>query len=164
MTAHKEAAGETPLSDATVIDNDPLWREIDSAIDRATLAAKVSGRVSPTRAEADKCIECAKATEEELRLLVRRMFHAAGYALNRELRDRAETDERERDACRAALGRSIIAIDDWLHSYAPEMCGEEYVKATAERLGERGTLAYIADVQQQNRAAIDAARAPGAAK
>lgn len=63
---------------------------------------------------------------------------------------------RERDDLRAALLASIVAIDDWLHCYAPEMCGAEYVKATTARLRESGgTLAYIADVQQANRAAVE---------
>lgn len=51
-----------------------------------------------------------------------------------------------------ALEASHIALDDWLHTYAPDECGEEYVQTTRCRIFEAGgTLAYIADLQQENR-------------
>lgn len=51
-----------------------------------------------------------------------------------------------------ALEASHIALDDWLHTYAPDECGEEYVQTTRGRIFEAGgTLAYIADLQQENR-------------
>ncbi len=55
---------------------------------------------------------------------------------------------------RAALTRSVTALDDWLNTYAPEFCDEARVKEASKRLRERGTLAYIADVQEQNREAL----------
>jgi len=56
---------------------------------------------------------------------------------------------------RAALDRSRIAIDDWLNTYASEFCDEERVKEAGTRIREGGgTLAYIADVQEQNREAL----------
>ena len=62
---------------------------------------------------------------------------------------------------RAALQASVIALDDWLHEYAPELCGESYVTETRERIASRGgTLAYIAKVQQENRAALAAIQRP----
>lgn len=68
-----------------------------------------------------------------------------------------ETDLSARDDAVLALERSILAIDDWLHQYAPEFCGENYVSETYERLSQAGgTLAYIAEVQEQNRAALSA--------
>jgi hypothetical protein len=55
----------------------------------------------------------------------------------------------------AALARSVTAIDDWLNTYAPEFCDEARVKEARSRImSEGGTLAYIADVQQQNREAL----------
>lgn len=56
---------------------------------------------------------------------------------------------------RAALERSVVAINDWLHQYASELCNEKDVLETWKRIRENGgTLAYIAQVQEQNRAAL----------
>lgn len=57
-------------------------------------------------------------------------------------------------ALRAALKRSMTAIDDWLNTYAPEFCDEKRVAEARERLGEYGTIGYIAYVQEQNRNAL----------
>lgn len=69
----------------------------------------------------------------------------------------AERD-RLRKACEKmgiALERSITALDDWIHIYAPEHCHAAKVKRSRERIqDEGGTLHYIAVVQQQNRNAI----------
>ena len=55
----------------------------------------------------------------------------------------------------AALERSKTAIDDWLNTYASEFCNEERVKEAGVRIMKGGgTLAYIADVQEQNRRAL----------
>ncbi|MFG1462328.1 hypothetical protein V5F77_05455 [Xanthobacter sp. DSM 24535] len=56
----------------------------------------------------------------------------------------------------AALERSRIALDDWLNTYAEDCCDPARVAQAHERIGEVGTLAYIADVQEQNRAALSA--------
>jgi hypothetical protein len=70
-----------------------------------------------------------------------------------------------------ALRRSVTAIDDWLHLFIPEEFGDgygpecvagrcdckikDYVAETRARIKESGgTLAYIADVQEQNRDAL----------
>ncbi len=56
---------------------------------------------------------------------------------------------------REALDRSRVAIDDWLNTYASEFCDEERVAEAGTRIRESGgTLAYIADVQEQNREAL----------
>lgn len=55
---------------------------------------------------------------------------------------------------REALERSIVAIDDWLNTYAANLCDEDDVREAQERIGKYGTLAYIAQIQQQNRAAL----------
>lgn len=55
---------------------------------------------------------------------------------------------------RSALERSVVAIDDWLNSYAAELCDPKRVEEARRRIGEYGVLAYIASVQEQNRAAL----------
>lgn len=57
-------------------------------------------------------------------------------------------------ALKGALERSIVCIDDWINTFAPEFCDEQRVKEAKERLGAHGTLAYLAEVQEQNRAAL----------
>ncbi len=63
-------------------------------------------------------------------------------------------------SAREALARSTVALDDWLVTYADDMADPSTVRCAQERISERGTLAYIADVQEHNRttlAAIDEA-------
>lgn len=60
----------------------------------------------------------------------------------------------ELEIARKALERSMVAIDDWLHSYAGEFCDPACVEESAKRIGEYGTIGYIAHVQEQNRAAL----------
>jgi len=61
----------------------------------------------------------------------------------------------ERDELLAACKASTVAIDDWLHLYAPEMCDEKHVAETHARIEEAGApLAYIAATLERNRAAI----------
>lgn len=64
------------------------------------------------------------------------------------------------DALREALQRSIVAIDDWLNTYASDLCDPKHVEEAENRIGEYGTLAYIANVQEQNRAALAAPVSP----
>lgn len=64
------------------------------------------------------------------------------------------SDVEKIELLRAALERSITAIDDWLHLYAPDICDEARVAEAQERVGKYGTIGYIAGVQEQNQAAI----------
>ena len=58
----------------------------------------------------------------------------------------------------ALLRECRVALNDWVRSYAPEMCGEDYVAETRQRINEGGgTLAYIGDLL----ARIDAHLAAG---
>ena len=60
-------------------------------------------------------------------------------------------------ALRAALRRSMVALDDWINTYASEMCDKARVEEAWKRIkDEGGTLAYIADVQELNRKALKA--------
>lgn len=56
--------------------------------------------------------------------------------------------ERDVAKLREALIVAQTAINDWLHLYAGEFCDEERVKEAQERVGEGGTLWYIASVNQ----------------
>ncbi len=48
----------------------------------------------------------------------------------------------------------MIALDDWLNLFAESECDPQRVAEARRRITERGTIAYIADVQQQNRWAL----------
>ena len=60
--------------------------------------------------------------------------------------------------CVETLNSSVVAIDDWLNTYAPELCNKDRVEQARKRIFEVGTLAYIADIQLKNRAAIKQAK------
>ena len=48
---------------------------------------------------------------------------------------------------RILLDDCRVALNDWVHSYAPEMCGASHVAETQKRVSEAGgTLAYIGDL------------------
>lgn len=49
-------------------------------------------------------------------------------------------------ATKEALQHAQTALDDWTNTYAPELCDEERVKESLERISKTGTLAYIATV------------------
>ena len=67
--------------------------------------------------------------------------------------------EEENRRMREALEQSVIVIDDWLHQYASEFCDMLSVEDTKRRISQKGgTLAYIADVQSTNRAALKGAQ------
>ena len=59
-----------------------------------------------------------------------------------------------------ALNTSIVAIDDWLNTYAYDLCNEERVKEAGNRIKENGgTCYYIAITQEKNRQALPLAEA-----
>ena len=49
----------------------------------------------------------------------------------------------------SALDAAILALDDWINTYAPEFCDEVRVAEAKSRLYENGTLWYLANVVQQ---------------
>ena len=65
-----------------------------------------------------------------------------------------QTEVMAAEKTEAALRRSMVALDDWLNTYAEEFCDEQRVKEARERIKEFGTIGYIAEVQQQNHAAL----------
>jgi hypothetical protein len=69
--------------------------------------------------------------------------------------------EAENERLRNAVRDSWIALDDWLHTYAPECCRDEDVVHSRARIAEGGTLYYIATVQERNRAALGSDRHEG---
>lgn len=62
--------------------------------------------------------------------------------------------EEENAKLRAALEGSMTALDDWLNIFASDLCDPERVKEAKSRVHAGGTLWYIANVQERNRAAI----------
>jgi hypothetical protein len=49
-----------------------------------------------------------------------------------------------------------VALDDWLHQYAPEHCDDDQVRTRAKRIFDMGgTLYYLAGLQKRIRAAIE---------
>ena len=52
---------------------------------------------------------------------------------------------------RKLLRDCSVALDHWLHQYAPEFCEKGDVEKTAKTLYGGGTLAYIAKLQQRIR-------------
>ena len=56
---------------------------------------------------------------------------------------------------RRALKRSMVALDDWLNDFASSECDPKRVAEARKRIMERGTIAYIARVQKQNRDAME---------
>jgi hypothetical protein len=65
-----------------------------------------------------------------------------------------ESAEQRADKAVAALQISRTALNDWIVTYAEEESSLERVAEARERINEYGLLAYIADVQKQNREAI----------
>lgn len=58
----------------------------------------------------------------------------------------------ENEILRAALERSTQALDDWVVTYASELCLEASVSASRARILEGGgTLAYVAQITDANR-------------
>lgn len=54
-----------------------------------------------------------------------------------------------------ALAQNVTALDDWLHTYAHELCEPHHVRESAQRiLTNGGTLSYIAELQRINREAL----------
>lgn len=80
------------------------------------------------------------------------------FILADDLRMRLQEVEAARAEAVVALQRSMTALDDWINTYAPEFCKPERVEEARKRIWENGTLAYIAEVQEDNRAAIRAYR------
>jgi hypothetical protein len=65
------------------------------------------------------------------------------------------TDMERIEKLESALRRSIAALDDWLHIFAPELSDEGVVTESYERVADLGTIGYIADAQKQNREALN---------
>lgn len=60
-----------------------------------------------------------------------------------------------RDTIRSAIKNASQVIDDWVVTYAGELCYEEYVKVAEKRIMDGGgTLAYTANALELNRKAL----------
>jgi hypothetical protein len=60
----------------------------------------------------------------------------------------------ENAALRSALEVAQRGINDWLHLYAPDLCGEDRVNEAMKRVHEHGTLSYIAELSETIRNAL----------
>lgn len=57
--------------------------------------------------------------------------------------------EAENTHCREALEMARTGFNDWIVSYAPDMCDEQSRQETGQRIGRIGTLGYIANIQRE---------------
>lgn len=63
--------------------------------------------------------------------------------------------EQENKLLHEALTNSTIALDDWLRTFASELCHKKHVQESYARINQNGgTLHYIAVLQQANRNAL----------
>lgn len=70
-----------------------------------------------------------------------------------------EPAETKGEKMRVLLRRCSLALDDWLHQYASEQCDPAKVMESSTRVyNSGGTLAYLADLQRDIRAALKPAR------
>lgn len=98
---------------------------------------------------AEETIAALNARVAELEANERAYEEIIGPMTYQEVADRIQELE-------GALRQSIVAIDDWLHIYAGEFCDSACVEESARRIGEYGTIGYIAEVQAKNRSALEA--------
>jgi len=52
---------------------------------------------------------------------------------------------------RVALKRSVVGLDDWINTFASELCNEKRVAEAYDRINAVGTLMYVAKIQEANR-------------
>ena len=57
------------------------------------------------------------------------------------------------ETLRKAMDAAILALDDWINTYAEDFCDEARVAEAKTRLNAQGTIAYLADTVQQCREA-----------
>jgi hypothetical protein len=73
----------------------------------------------------------------------------------RELTEKNAVIQTELAKAREALEESQQALNDWVVTYASDMCDEKTVQEARERIvAAGGTLAYIANITERNRAAL----------
>ena len=76
-------------------------------------------------------------------------------AMTKYCANRIRTAEAKVTTLEKALTESVTAIDDWLNTYAAEMCDEARVKEARDRIQQYGTIGYIAHIQEANRKALE---------
>lgn len=51
---------------------------------------------------------------------------------------------------REIIKSAVVALDDWILTYAPEWCDPEHVRTARERIyNNGGTLSYVATLREQ---------------
>lgn len=71
------------------------------------------------------------------------------------LREQLHQKQHQVEATSQALETASVALDDWLNDYAHDMCDPARVAEARQRLHERGTIGYIAQVQEKVRNALE---------
>jgi len=101
-----------------------------------------------------------KANEREtLARLVEQHIREAYAAAEVELREENARLCEALAEWRATGDFALLAMNDWLHQYAPEHCNPDDVARTRSRIEYRGgTIAYITGVLESLRAALAATR------
>jgi hypothetical protein len=59
----------------------------------------------------------------------------------------------DKETLRDAIDAAILALDDWINTYAEDFCDEVRVAEAKARLNAQGTIAYLANTVQQCREA-----------
>lgn len=60
-------------------------------------------------------------------------------------------DKMKNNELATVLKTNIQALDDWLNIWASDFCNESRVREARNRVNKVGVVAYIAEIQEQNR-------------
>lgn len=129
-----------------------VCRNESKAYERTALECRHRGNITGDGFDSASSMACASIAEKILDLL------SADAAKTLEAHDKEVAAQATAPLVEALKG-SVIALDDWLNIHAAHHCDEKRVAEAEARVHECGTIAYIADVQQKNEAALSTHRA-----
>jgi hypothetical protein len=166
----KLRAAMKPRQNTVVLSKRTAEDLTDALLDTAIRAEAAESHASKAEAEAAELTRKlhhainAKLTAEEELAEANELLGRAAVNMPERMRTAGKLPENiaairaEAATLREALERSVLALDDWVSTHAPEECSEVRVANARSRIGPIGTLAYIAAVQEQNREALARAR------